>query len=94
MGEGPRATPVPAGPRRTVFPSTIVCYFRRAIWIQRSPQGTRPIEFLIVQLDGRIVGRLQVELDVVYEIGRDYVLGSYTAEDLEPHVVAYRFRRR
>jgi hypothetical protein len=47
-----------------------------------------------MHLDGRVEARVQVPSPLtVFEIGRDYVLRSYTDADGEMHVVVHRLLR-
>jgi hypothetical protein len=52
------------------------------------------VDIVVLQLDGRVVARVRLPRALtVYEIGRDYVLGSYSDDDAEMHVVVYRLTR-
>lgn len=64
------------------------------LWVQISPAGSRAIDFLVVRSDGRVVAKTQVPRGLtVFDIGRDYILGSYSDANDEMHVVVYRLRR-
>jgi hypothetical protein len=65
------------------------------VWVQTTPPGAKTLDFLVMQSDGKVVARAQVPRGItVFEIGRDYVLGGYTDDGDEPHVVMYRLRRQ
>jgi len=64
------------------------------VWIQTTPPGAKTLDFLVIAGDGRVVASAQVPLGItLFEIGRDYLLGSYTDSGDEMHVVMYRLRR-
>jgi hypothetical protein len=64
------------------------------LWVQTSPPGARAIDFLVMQLDGRVTARVQVPLAMtIHEIGHDYILGSYLDANDEPHVAVMRLKR-
>lgn len=64
------------------------------LWVQTSPPGARAIDLLVMQLDGRLTSRVQVpQAMTIHEIGRDYILGSFTDANDEPHVTVLRLRR-
>ena len=65
------------------------------VWVQTTPAGAQTVAFLVMGGDGRVVARAQVPAGVtVFEIGRDYLLGSYTDASDEMHVAVYRLRRQ
>lgn len=65
------------------------------VWIQTTPPGGKTLDFLVIQSNGNVVARAQIPLGLaVFEIGRDYVLGSYTDAGDEMHVAVFRLRRR
>ena len=64
------------------------------IWVQTTPPGGKAVDFLVMNPAGNIVARAQVPLGMtVFEIGKDYVLGSYTDAADEMHVAVLRLRR-
>jgi hypothetical protein len=64
------------------------------LWVQTTPSGGKTLDFLVIQGNGNIVARAQIPLGLmIFEIGRDYVLGSYTDASDEMHVAMYRLRR-
>jgi hypothetical protein len=65
------------------------------LWVQTTPPGGRVMDFLIVQPNGSVVAKAQIPRGLtVFDIGRDYILGSYSDANDEPHVAAFRLRRR
>lgn len=65
------------------------------LWVQTSPAGAKVIDFTVMQVGGRVVAKAQIPLPLtIYEIGRDYVLGSYSDANDEMHVAVYRLRRQ
>ena len=65
------------------------------VWIQTTPPGAKALDFLVMRGDGRVVARAQVPLGItLFEIGRDYLMGSYTDAADEMHVAMYRLRRQ
>jgi hypothetical protein len=64
------------------------------VWVQLSPTGSRQSDFIAMQLDGRVLARIRIPRPLtIYEIGRDYVLGSFTDDQDEVHIVIYRLTR-
>jgi|CXWL01.1.fsa_nt_gi hypothetical protein len=64
------------------------------LWVQSSPAGAKVIDLLVARLDGSVVARVQIPAALtVFEVGRDYILGSYTDTEEETHVAVYRLRR-
>jgi hypothetical protein len=64
------------------------------LWVQTSFPGEGLTQLRLISPSGEVVANITLPHDVhVFEIGSDYVLGSY--EDLlgEPHVVLYRLHR-
>ena len=48
-----------------------------------------------MRLDGRVVARIRLPRALsIYEIGSDYVLGSYSDSGDEVHVAVYRLKRQ
>ncbi|MGH9386752.1 MAG: hypothetical protein ACRD2N_20980, partial [Vicinamibacterales bacterium] len=65
------------------------------VWVQTTPPGGKTLDFLVIQGNGNVVARAQIPLGLtIFEIGRDYVLGSYTDAGDEMHVATYRLRRQ
>ncbi len=65
------------------------------LWVQTSPAGAKVIEFTVMQASGRVVAKAQIPLPLtILEIGRDYVLGSYSDANDEMHVAVYRLKRK
>ena len=64
------------------------------LWVVSSPPGSSAVELRASAPDGRTLGDLRIDLPLtVFEIGRDYVLGTYEDAGGEPHVVLLRLRR-
>jgi hypothetical protein len=64
------------------------------LWVQLSPSGAKQVDLVAMQLDGRLVARIRLPRPLtLYEIGRDYILGSYTDDADELHVAAYKLNR-
>jgi hypothetical protein len=65
------------------------------LWVQTTPPGGRALDFLVLQRDGRLVSRVHVPRGLtLFDIGRDYVVGSYTDSADEMHVAVFRLRRQ
>lgn len=65
------------------------------LWVQTSPPGGRVLNFLVMQADGPIVAKVQLPRSLsVFDIGRDYVPGSYFDAADEMHVAVFRLNRR
>jgi len=65
------------------------------LWVQTTPPGGKTLDFIVMQSGGSLVARVQIPLGfTVFEIGLDYVLGSYTDAGDEMHVATYRLRRQ
>ena len=63
-------------------------------WVQLSPSGAKQVDFLAMRLDGRVVARVRLPRGLsIYEVGRDFVLGSYNDSGDEVHVAVYRLKR-
>jgi hypothetical protein len=89
--DGLSRAPIPAllPPYASIFSDPM-----ELLWVQLSPTGAKQVDFVVMQLDGRIVARVRLPRSLtVYEIGRDYVLGAYADDDDEMHVAVYRLRR-
>jgi hypothetical protein len=64
------------------------------LWVITSIPGDEATELRAIGADGEIVAPLRLSIDrVIYEAGRDYILGTYEDGDGEPHVVMNRIRR-
>jgi hypothetical protein len=82
-------------PERLPAISALIPDTEGLLWVQTTPPGARTIDFLVMESGGTVVARAQVPLGItVFEIGRDYVLGSYTDAADEVHVVVFRLRRQ
>ncbi len=65
------------------------------IWVQLSEQGAKRVELLAVRLDGTAVARVHVPMALrIYEIGHDYIVGSYSDADDATHVTVLKLTRR
>jgi hypothetical protein len=65
------------------------------VWVQTTPSGGKILDFLVMQGNGSVVARVQIPVGLtIFEIGRDYVLGSYNDASGEMHVATYRLRRQ
>lgn len=65
------------------------------LWVQTTPPGGRALDFLVLQREGRLVARVRVPRGLtLFDIGRDYVVGSYTDSADEMHVAVFRLRRQ
>ncbi len=63
------------------------------LWIVTSAPGDGFTEFVVVDPRGRPLGNPRVPLElVVYEIGRDYVLGYHEDFQAKPSLLLYRYR--
>jgi len=64
------------------------------VWAVLSLPGDSLTYLRATDVSGSIVADVQLPVEVhVYEIGQDYILAGYDAEDGQPHVVKYRMRR-
>lgn len=64
------------------------------LWVQVSPQGAKTMQFVVLNLDGLVIAHVTIPMGLkVFEIGHDYVLGSYQAKDDAAHVVVLKLRR-
>jgi hypothetical protein len=64
------------------------------LWIQVTPPGGNAVDFLVMQATGNVVARARIPRGLtVFDIGGDYILGSYTDSGDETHVAMYRLRR-
>jgi hypothetical protein len=64
------------------------------LWVQTTPPGGRALDFLVLGRDGSVRARAHLPRGLtVFDIGRDYVMGSYTDTADEMHVAVYRLRR-
>jgi hypothetical protein len=65
------------------------------LWVQTTPPGGRVMDFLIVRPDGSVVAKARIPRGLtVFDIGRDYILGSYSDTNDEPHIAAFELRRQ
>lgn len=64
------------------------------VWAQLSPTGSKPVELVAYRLDGRPAGRVVLPYAAtIHEIGREYILASYSDEDDETHLAVFRLVR-
>jgi hypothetical protein len=64
------------------------------IWVNLSAPGDADTQLRAFAADGRVLANLTLPVSVnVFEIGREYVLGSRIDADDEPHLVVYRLNR-
>lgn len=64
------------------------------LWVIEHGSGRRGTRMRALSEAGRTLADLRLPVALtVFEIGRDYVLGSYEGEDGEPHLAMYRLRR-
>jgi 6-bladed beta-propeller len=81
-------------PERLPAISALVPDSEGLMWVQTTPPGGKAVDFLVMNAAGHVVARAQVPLGLtVFEIGKDYVLGSYTDAADEMHVTVLRLRR-
>ena len=65
------------------------------VWVQLSLPSAKATELAAYRLDGRPVAHVTIPLAAtIYEIGRDYILGSYSDADDELHVAVLRLNRK
>lgn len=92
IAEALRAIPMP---ERLPPISSLFVDAEDMLWVQTSPAGSRAIDFLVVRPDGRVVAKAQLPRGItVFDIGRDYILGSYSDPNDEMHVAVYWLRRQ
>jgi len=64
------------------------------VWVILSASADSVTTLRAIGPGGKVVTDLRLPRAItVFEIGRDYLLGSYEDADLEPHVAVYRLRR-
>ncbi len=81
-------------PERLPAISALIPDTEGLMWIQTTPPGGKAVDFLVMNSAGSVVARAQLPLGMtVFEIGKDYVLGSYTDAADEMHVAVLRLRR-
>ena len=74
--------------------SSLLVDSENLLWVNASAPGDSETHLRAVQPNGSVRADVTIPLSLtVYEIGRDYILGSYEDKDGEPHVVMYRLRR-
>lgn len=86
------AIPIPATlpPISALFADT-----EGLLWVQTTPPGGRALDFLVLRGDGSVQAKVRIPRRMtIFDIGRDYVLGSYFDSADEMHVVVYRLRRQ
>jgi hypothetical protein len=65
------------------------------LWVQTSLPGAKVVDLVVMRLDGSVSARAQVPVALtVYEIGREYILGSYVDTNDEMHIAIYRLTRQ
>jgi hypothetical protein len=65
------------------------------LWIQTTPPGDSPTNFLILSPDGQRVARASVTRPItIYEVGTDYLLGAVEDQNDETHIIVLPLRRR
>jgi hypothetical protein len=66
-----------------------------ALWVQQSVPGSPRTAFIVLDATGKIIARPTILLPLsIYEIGRDYILGSYTDANDEVHLAVLSLRRQ
>lgn len=86
------AIPVPATlpPTSGLFADT-----EGLVWVQTTPLGGRALDFLVLRGDGSVHAKVRIPRGMtIFDIGRDFVLGSYLDAADEMHVVVYRLHRQ
>ena len=64
------------------------------VFVQLSAPGDPETHLRVIGPDDRAAGDVRIPRPLtIFEIGRDYILGSYTDANDEPHVVVYRLHR-
>ncbi len=64
------------------------------LWIVLSAQGEPTTRLRALRGDGQVLAEVRIPIRLsVLDIGRDYILGVYGAQDGESHVAMYRLRR-
>lgn len=82
-------------PERVPMISALMVDPEGLVWVQTTPPGSANVDCLVVDATGRVVARVRIPARLtLFEVGRDYVLGSYTDALGEMHVAVYRLQRR
>jgi hypothetical protein len=64
------------------------------LWVLTSVPGDSDTQLRAVSASGSVLGKVRVGRELrVFEVGINYVLGSYPDENGRTHVVAYRYHR-
>jgi hypothetical protein len=65
------------------------------IWVQTSSPAAKQTEFVVLRPSGDVVARASAKMNLsIFEIGKDYLLGTYTDDADEPHIVVLSLIRR
>jgi hypothetical protein len=65
------------------------------LWVQLSTQGAKDVELLAIRLDGYPVARIRLPVAIkIYEIGGNYILGSYSDANDAAHVALWKLTRK
>jgi hypothetical protein len=87
--------------RQFEMPKTLPPYARLladtdgTVWIVESFPGDATTSLRAVRPGGNVVAEVRIPRALrVFEVGRDYILGSYSDSNAEPHVAVYRLQRR
>jgi len=73
---------------------TIIADSENLLWLLLSFPGDSETRLQAVNEDGKIIADLRIPLELtVFEIGSDYLLGSYEDSSSEPHVALFFMRR-
>ena len=65
-----------------------------ALWVVRSVPGDADLQLTAYSIDGRALADVRLpRFLTVFEIGADYILGTYEDGASQPHVAVYTLRR-
>lgn len=86
---------------KATMPATLPPYFDLfgdpdgVLWVQQSPPGAKRTDLLAMSLDGKVLARTIIPMPLlIYEIGREHVIGTYDDANGETHLAVFSLRRR
>jgi hypothetical protein len=82
-------------------PATLPPYFGLfgdpdgVLWVLQSPPGAKRTDLLAMSVDGKALARTIIPMPVkILEIGRDFILASYSDANDETHLAVFSLRKR
>lgn len=74
--------------------SAVLTDSEHVLWVVLSAPGDKETLLRAAAPDGNLLGDVRIPMELhVFEVGRDYVLGTYESKDAIPYVALFRLHR-